>query len=254
MRFDAERQLSDRSPSGTASTSPSSSGTPTAPSLSGPSPFPGLGTYVARTLILLDDTQKLLGDQLELVASFRTGSVGHELLMGVELLPVQDAFTQDVGLPRSARLVEPVERPGSGGPPPAIPAFGQEGDSRGRVFAPYLVDRIAFSAAVAGLRGRAPRHPRLRGQAFEHEPRRHQAEPAPGPRLRTHQGPVAARVRGHVLRAALEPGGGAARAREGQAGRGGGEAAVPRGQGLPRRLLLRAASARTSRSPTPPAS
>ena len=27
--------------------------------------------------------------------------------------------------------------------------------------------------AVAGLRGRAPRHPRLRRQAFEHEPRRH---------------------------------------------------------------------------------
>ena len=64
--------------------------------------------------------------------------------MGVELSRLQDAFTQDVASLDPISLVDPVERPGSE-PPPAIPAFGQKGDSRARVIAPYLVDRIALA-------------------------------------------------------------------------------------------------------------
>ena len=144
VRFDAERQLSDsvtlRNRFYFTELKWDSNGT----LILGTFDFPGAGTFVARTLTFLDDTQKLLGDQLELSARFRTGSVGHELLVGVELSRLQDAFTQDVGLLDPISLVDPVERPGSA-PPPPIPAFGQKGDSRARVIAPYLVDRIALA-------------------------------------------------------------------------------------------------------------
>ena len=56
--------------------------------------FPGMDgrLQVARTLTLLDDRQKLLGNQLELQASFETGSVGHELLVGFELRQLKDRW------------------------------------------------------------------------------------------------------------------------------------------------------------------
>ena len=144
VRFDAERQLSDsitlRNRFYFTQLKWDSDGT----LILGTFDFPGAGTLVARTLTFLDDTQKLLGDQLELTARFKTGPLGHDLLLGVELNRLQDAFTQDVGLLDPISLVDPVERPGSE-PPPAIPAFGQRGDSRARVIAPYVVDRIALA-------------------------------------------------------------------------------------------------------------
>ena len=39
-----------------------------------------------RTLLLLDDRQKVLGNQLEFVFSFSTGRVRHTLLAGLELM------------------------------------------------------------------------------------------------------------------------------------------------------------------------
>ena len=144
VRFDAERQLSDsitlRNRFYFTQLEWNSDGT----LILGTFEYPGAGTYVARTLTLLDDTQKLLGDQLELSATFQTGSVGHNLLLGVELSRRQDQFTQDVALLDPVSLLNPVEQAGSV-PPPTIPAYGQAGDSRARVIAPYVVDRLAFA-------------------------------------------------------------------------------------------------------------
>ena len=50
-------------------------------------------------------------------------------------------------------MLNPVEPPGSGGPPATIPAFGQAGDSKSFVFAPYVVDRLAFSPRWQGFVG-----------------------------------------------------------------------------------------------------
>jgi TonB-dependent siderophore receptor len=112
--------------------------------LNGAFPFPDGNTYVVRTLVFLDDQQRLLGDQLELNASFKTGGVGHDLLAGIELLRLTDEFVQDIALLDPVDLLNPVDTPGA--PPPAtIPAFGLVGDSRSLVLAPYLVDRLALS-------------------------------------------------------------------------------------------------------------
>jgi len=113
--------------------------------LNGAFPFPDGRTYVVRTLVLLDDTQRLLGDQLELGASFQTGPVGHELIGGVELTRYTDRFTQDVALLAPVDMLAPVEPPAGTPVPPAIPAFGLAGDSRSLVVAPYVVDRLSLS-------------------------------------------------------------------------------------------------------------
>lgn len=112
--------------------------------LNGAFPFPDGNTYVLRTLVILDDRQRLLGDQLELNSSFKTGPVGHDVLAGVELVRLTDRFVQDVALLDPLNLLDPVEPP-QGQTPVTIPAFGLAGDSRSLVFAPYVVDRLAFS-------------------------------------------------------------------------------------------------------------
>ena len=112
--------------------------------LSGAFPFPDGRTYAIRTLVLLDDSQKVFGDQLELSSSFRTGGVRHDLLAGLEVSRLADTFVQDVALLSPIDLLAPVEPPG-GGTPVTIPSFGLSGDSRTLVFAPYAVDRITLS-------------------------------------------------------------------------------------------------------------
>lgn len=144
VRFDAERKLSDRVSLRNrfyfTELTWDSDGT----LINGTFTGPDQRTYVARTLVLLDDTQQLLGDQLELAASFKTGPVSHELLGGVELSRLKDRFVQDVALLPPLDLLDPVEPPG-GSTPVTIPAFGLAGDARARVVAPYLVDRLAFA-------------------------------------------------------------------------------------------------------------
>jgi TonB-dependent siderophore receptor len=112
--------------------------------LSGAFPFQDGRTYVIRTLVLLDDSQKLFGDQLELTSSFRTGGIGHDLLVGVEASRLRDRFVQDVALLSPIDLLDPVEPPGNP-TPVTIAAFGLAGDSRTLVLAPYLVDRLTLS-------------------------------------------------------------------------------------------------------------
>ncbi len=114
--------------------------------------FPGADgrLQVARSLVLLDDRQRLLGNQLELAAAFDTGSVRHDLLVGLEIQSLKDRFTQDVALLAPLDLLEPVE---PGGPPIPLPPLGQVGDSRSLVVAPYLIDRLQFSPKVQAFVG-----------------------------------------------------------------------------------------------------
>jgi TonB-dependent siderophore receptor len=116
-----------------------------------PLPFPGAPVAVFRTLALLDDRQKILGDQVEAVLSFGTGSVGHELLSGFELSRYTDDFTQQVGLLPPIGLENPVE---TAAPPiVTVPQYAQAGDSRSIICAPYVVDRLTFSKRVQGFVG-----------------------------------------------------------------------------------------------------
>ena len=111
--------------------------------VNGAYPFPDGRTYVARTLVLLDDRQRLFGDQLELGASFTTGPVKHDLLAGFEIRSLTDRFTQDVAFLPPIDLLAPVEM----AQPPftTVPYLAQRGDSTALVMAPYLVDRLRFS-------------------------------------------------------------------------------------------------------------
>jgi TonB-dependent siderophore receptor len=116
-------------------------------------PFPpDFRTYVVRTQGLLDDSQRLFGNQLELVASFRTGSVSHELVTGVELSQLKDSYTQDAQLVQPLDLMQPVEFDVGIYPIP-IPQAHQEGDSRSTVLAPYVIDRLSLSPKLEILAG-----------------------------------------------------------------------------------------------------
>jgi TonB-dependent siderophore receptor len=118
-------------------------------------PFPpDFRTYVLRTQGLLDDSQRLFGNQLELVASFGTGSVRHELVTGLEINQLKDTYTQDAQLVQPLDLMEPVEFD-LGIYPIPIPEAHQAGDSRSLVIAPYVIDRMTVSPSfeiVAGAR------------------------------------------------------------------------------------------------------
>ena len=119
--------------------------------VNGAYPFPDGRTYVARTLVLLDDRQRLLGDQLELGASFTTGPVKHDLLAGFEIRSLKDRFTQDVAFLPPIDLLAPVE---TAQPPFAtVPFLAQKGDSRALVLAPYVVDRLRFSPKLQAFVG-----------------------------------------------------------------------------------------------------
>ena len=153
-RFDAERRLNDtfllRDKLYFGALDWASDGT----LLVGAFPFPDGNTYAARTQGLLDDRQRLYGNQLELVASFHTGSVAHELVTGLELSRMTDVYTQDAQLVQPLDVANPVEFEVGIYPIP-LPQAHQAGDSTSRVLAPYLIDRISFSPKwqlVAGAR------------------------------------------------------------------------------------------------------
>jgi TonB-dependent siderophore receptor len=111
--------------------------------VNGAYPFPDGRTYVARTFVLLNDRQRLLGNQLELGATFTTGPVRHDVLAGFEIKSLADRFTQDVAFLPPIDMLEPVE---TAQPPFAtVPPLAQRGDSRSLVLAPYVVDRLRLS-------------------------------------------------------------------------------------------------------------
>jgi len=110
--------------------------------------FPTGTASVQRSLILLDDKQRLIGNQAEAVLSFATGSVRHEMLAGFEITRLSDEYTLDIGLVRPVDLDNPNDQtrdpfvfPDSAGTPTST------------VFAPYVVDQISFSDRFQVLAG-----------------------------------------------------------------------------------------------------
>ncbi len=120
--------------------------------LLGAFPFPDGATYVPRTQGLLDDRQRLVGNQLELVASFHTGGVAHQLVTGFEASRLTDTYTQDAQLLQPLDLGNPFEADVSIYPIP-LPQASQAGDSRSRVLAPYVIDRMSVGERFEILAG-----------------------------------------------------------------------------------------------------
>jgi TonB-dependent siderophore receptor len=115
-------------------------------------PIPGVTTVVARTLPMLDDRQKWLGNQAEVTFDFATGSARHTLLAGVEVSRLTDEFTLDVALLPPIDLFNPIESAQQ--PLFPLPGQSQAGDARTVVIAPYLMDRIDLGRfqVLAGAR------------------------------------------------------------------------------------------------------
>jgi TonB-dependent siderophore receptor len=119
--------------------------------INGAFPSPLGGFLVARTLVLLDDRQKLFGNQAEAALSFSTGRVSHTLLTGFEVSRLGDRFQQDVAFLPVVDLQNPVDSTTS--PVLTIPELGLAGDGRSLVFAPYVADRIVFSPKLQATVG-----------------------------------------------------------------------------------------------------
>jgi TonB-dependent siderophore receptor len=109
------------------------------------------GMLVGRGMTLLDDRQRILGNQLEAAFSFATGPLRHNLLAGLEVTRYLDEFTLDVANLPLIALGEPVETAQQ--PLFIIPGFGQAGDARASIAAPYVVDEVAVSDQLRLLLG-----------------------------------------------------------------------------------------------------
>ncbi len=101
---------------------------------------------VFRNLLLLDDRQKLLGNQLEALVTFMTGAVGHRALVGFEASRLADEFTLDVALLPTIDLFDPVETTTE--PLLLIPGQSTAADARSVTLAPYILDHISLSSQV----------------------------------------------------------------------------------------------------------
>jgi TonB-dependent siderophore receptor len=119
--------------------------------INGAFPSPVGGFLVARSLVGLDDRQKLFGNQAEAAFAFSTGRVSHTLLGGFEVSRLSDRFAQDVAFLELVDLQNPVDT--TTAPVFTIPQLGLNGDSRSLVFAPYVADRIVFSPKLQATVG-----------------------------------------------------------------------------------------------------
>jgi TonB-dependent siderophore receptor len=112
--------------------------------------FGPFGFSVARSLLLLDDEQRLLGNQLELTYTGSALGVDHRLVAGLEVTQADDEFSLGFAPLPFTDLVDPSPESGE------LFVFPQgAGDSRSRVIAPYAIDHVALSErwqALAGVR------------------------------------------------------------------------------------------------------
>ena len=118
-----------------------------------PSPIDG-EPVVDRTLTLLDDQQRFIGNQLEAVMTLTSGKVEHTLLTGLELIHQTDTYTFDLaelqdefGFRSLISLENPVETATQFQILPPIPGNDQlpDGDATTRTVAPYVVDQMKLS-------------------------------------------------------------------------------------------------------------
>lgn len=116
--------------------------------------FPGFATgriEVFRTLVDLDDRQRFIGNQFEVLWSPRDSR--HQILAGVEIAQFADDYSLEIGLLPSIDLLEPVETAAE--PVFFLPSQSARGDSTSDVIAPYIIDRFQATDKVmllAGLR------------------------------------------------------------------------------------------------------
>ncbi len=101
------------------------------------------GVDVFRTRTVLDDRQEFLGNQLDLLTTWETGSVTHNLVAGLELVQQTDKLQLDVGLLPSVDLFNPVETAPE--TDVLIPFFGTTADARTVIVAPYVLDEIELT-------------------------------------------------------------------------------------------------------------
>jgi TonB-dependent siderophore receptor len=110
-------------------------------------------TLVSRTLSLLDDRQRFIGNQFEAVLELGAGNVRHNLLTGFEAIRYTDRFTFDVARLFDDQfneayidLFDPVETATQYFiiPPGQIPGNNQlpVGDATTTTLAPYVVDQM----------------------------------------------------------------------------------------------------------------
>ena len=126
-------------------------------------PFPDGNTYVPRTQGLLDDRQKLFGNQLELVASFHTGGAAHELVDRASRSSRMRTATRRTRSCCSRSTSRTRSRPTSASTRSRCRRRTRPATRRSLVIAPYLIDRITLLAEARAAGGRALRQHRLRG-------------------------------------------------------------------------------------------
>ena len=99
--------------------------------------------WVSRTQQLLQDRQKLLGNQTELLTSIHTGKIKHDLLLGYEMRRLSDTFEIDIvpQLP-AINLNNPVETFQQD----QFPSFAyQHRNATSTGFAPYFLDIVSVT-------------------------------------------------------------------------------------------------------------
>lgn len=111
--------------------------------LAGTFPDPFGSVQVVRSMTLLDDRRKSLGNQLEGMFAFATGSIEHNLLTGFEARRLTDVFTLDIAALPFIDLYNPVETVSE--PLYMIPGQSTAGDSRAVNLGLYFVDQLRFS-------------------------------------------------------------------------------------------------------------
>ena len=107
------------------------------------------GNVVIRSISHLDDRQKMLGNQIELLANFKTGNIYHSLLTGFEITRLSDNFQIQFLGGSTLLLADPsVEFPD-----PGETQFFTNGEGRSLVYAAYFVDQLKFSEQIQLLLG-----------------------------------------------------------------------------------------------------
>jgi TonB-dependent siderophore receptor len=114
--------------------------------LAGAFPSPSGSIDVFRSITLLDDRRRVVGNQLEALLSCSTGPIRHRFLAGFEASRFTDEFTLDVAALPTIDLYDPVETAAE--PLFMIPGQSQAADARTFLFAPYVVDQLTFSEKV----------------------------------------------------------------------------------------------------------
>ena len=120
---------------------------------------------LARTLLDLDDQQRIVGNQLEGLLALQTGGIEHQLLLGVEIAHHADDFTLDVAvlslvdlftlnatLPPNLAPFMPAEA-GTDSLRVPLPDQATAGETAAQLLASYFVDRIIVSPQFELLLG-----------------------------------------------------------------------------------------------------